>query len=137
VGLALPFSVGWAPPTKAHCIWTLPENDTDYSMRWGWIKQRFSKRIRGRLSLPEPDPSRRQRHEAGVWQRRFWEHCIRNEVDFATHCDYIHYNPVKHGLVTAPRDWPYSTFHRLVRGGRYAPDWGGPVAEPSQGIGGE
>jgi len=137
--LTRPFRVdAWVLlPDHLHCIWTLPADDTDYSMRWGWIKQRFSARIRRQLVLPEPSATRRQRHESSVWQRRFWEHCIRDEADFAAHCDYIHYNPVKHGLVTAPRDWPYSTFHRLVRAGGYPPDWGGPVAEPPSDIGGE
>jgi putative transposase len=134
-----PFTVeAWVLlPDHLHCIWTLPEGDTDYSMRWGWIKKVFTTRIRDALPTLTPPASRRRRHEGAVWQRRFWEHRIRDEADFAAHCDYIHYNPVKHGLVAAPREWPYSTFHRLVTAGRYLPDWGGPAAEPPQGIGGE
>ena len=68
--------------------------------------------------------SRQKRGEQAIWQRRFWEHLIRDEKDFERHCDYIHYNPVKHGYVTAPRDWPFSTFRRFVKRGVYAEDWG-------------
>jgi putative transposase len=103
-------------PEHMHCIWTLPENDTDFSTRWKSIKSTFSKRIPfgERLS-----PSRAAKAERGIWQRRFWEHKIRDGRDYAAHMDYIHFNPVKHGLVTAPADWPYSTFHRLVTNGIY------------------
>jgi len=68
--------------------------------------------------------SRQKRGEQAIWQRRFWEHLIRDEKDFERHCDYIHYNPVKHGYVTAPKDWPFSTFHRFVKRGVYDEDWG-------------
>ncbi len=62
---------------------------------------------------------------AAIWQRRFWEHQIRDELDMERHVDYIHFNPVKHGLVAAASEWPYSTFNRFVRVGIYAADWGG------------
>lgn len=107
-------------PDHLHCIWTLPPNDNDYSNRWRSIKKAFSK------SLPKTEylsPVRVKRHERGIWQRRFWEHTITNEADYAAHMDYIHYNPVKHGWVKTVKEWPYSTFHRLVQKGIYPADW--------------
>ncbi|WP_263970621.1 REP-associated tyrosine transposase [Leptolyngbya sp. KIOST-1] len=68
--------------------------------------------------------SRQSKGEQTIWQRRFWEHQIHNEADFSQHVDYIHYNPVKHGQVGAPRDWPHSSFHRYVADGAYSADWG-------------
>jgi putative transposase len=118
-------------PDHLHCIWTLPEGDPHYSARWGWIKKELTRRIADRGDILAPSASRRRHREGGVWQRRFWEHRIRDETDFVTQCDYIHYNPVKHGLVSAPRDWPYSTFHRFARAGRYPADWGAAVNSPS------
>jgi putative transposase len=110
-------------PEHLHCIWTLPEGDSDYSMRWRLIKTFFSRRcgqeVRGEVSI-----SRRHKKEQAVWQRRFWEHCIRDEQDWSRHVEYIHYNPVRHGLVRAPRDWKYSSFHRFVREGKYDAMWG-------------
>jgi len=124
-------------PDHLHCIWKLPDSDVDYSMRWGLIKKEFTKQIKnlfaGRAALakeakcapPAIVTRSRERHREGtIWQRRFWEHQIRDESDFRAHCDYIHYNPVKHGLVNAPRDWAYSTFNRYVRDGLYEPEWG-------------
>lgn len=109
-------------PDHVHCVWTLPSNDADFSVRWQRIKARFSHRI----SLNEdPSPSRRSRRERGIWQRRFWEHLIRDEADYASHLDYIHYNPVKHGHVERVADWPYSSFHRYLEAGMYSVDWGG------------
>lgn len=81
------------------------------------------------FGIAELSASRTQRHEAGLWQRRFWEHQIRDEYDFARHVDYLHWNPVKHGLVARACEWPYSTFHRFVRDGVYPSDWG--MAEPA------
>ena len=78
------------------------------------------------------NPSRRLRRETTIWQRRFWEHTIRDEKDFRYHFDYIHYNPVKHGLVRRVRDWPYSTFHRYARQGIYSEDWGEEVLFESE-----
>ncbi len=113
-------------PDHLHCIWTLPEDDVDFSTRWKVIKGAVSGTCR---QLHRQDawvtPSRRQHRESTLWQRRFWEHRIRDDEDFARHADYIHINPVKHGLVAAATDWPYSTFHRYVGKGIYAADWGG------------
>ena len=82
---------------------------------------RFNKRKKDIFAISE---SRKKRGEQGIWHRRFWEHLIRDEKDFERHCNYIHYNPVKHGYVTAPKDWPLSTFHKFVEGGFYDIDWG-------------
>jgi putative transposase len=107
-------------PDHLHCIWTLPSEDSDFSARWHDIKARFSARIpQGeRLSA-----RRVRKGERGIWQRRFWEHVIRNQVDLERHFDYIHYNPVKHGHVERVGDWPYSSFHRCVKKGIYSSDW--------------
>lgn len=108
-------------PDHLHALWTLPEGDTNYPMRWTLIKAGFSRCIpKGeRCSV-----SRQMKGERGIWQRRYWEHLIRDDLDFARHADYIHYNPVKHGYVRCVSDWPYSTFHRYVEGGIYSKDWG-------------
>ena len=123
----LPFNIdAWVLlPDHMHCIWTLPDQDRDYSRRWGLLKSGFSKRVKDLVSLEKISASRIKHHEASVWQRRFWEHQIRNEEDFNNHIDYIHYNPVKHGLVKRVQDWPYSTFHRYVKAGIYPADWCG------------
>ena len=118
-----PFTIDAAVilPDHLHCIWTLPENDTDFSIRWHAIKSAFSR------SLPREEALSARRvvkGERGIWQRRFWEHTFRDDEDFARHLDYIHYNPVKHGHARHVCDWPYSTFHRHVQRGIYAPDWG-------------
>ena len=113
--------VAWVVlPDHLHCIWTLPDGDTDYPTRWRLIKLLFSK------GLPKDERRsavRRKRGERGLWHRRYWEHTIRDECDLANHVDYIHGNPVKHGLVDAPRNWPYSTFHRYVRLGLLPENW--------------
>ena len=112
-------------PEHLHCVWTLPSDDRDFSIRWGRIKAGFTKRARGLFHKPELLTDSRKKHrDSTIWQRRFWEHEIRNDDDYRRHVDYIHYNPVKHGLVVRVRDWPYSTFHRLVREGVYPADWG-------------
>jgi putative transposase len=111
-------------PEHLHTLWTLPPGDSGYTMRWGWIKKEFTKAwlaAGGHESPAVPSRQRERRH--AIWQRRFWEHTIRDEDDLAAHFDYIHYNPVKHGWVASPRDWPYSSFHRWVRAGHYSPDW--------------
>ena len=108
-------------PDHLHCILTLPAGDADFSTRWGLIKGNFSRRIEPGERLSE---SRRKRGERGVWQRRFWEHCLRDDRDYQRHVDYIHWNPVKHGLTRSVRDWPYSSFHDYVRRGSYPADWG-------------
>lgn len=120
-----PFSViAWVVlPEHLHCIWRLPEGDADYATRWRRIKTDFSRR----MSKTEYRSSiRRARGERGIWQRRYWEHAIRDEIDLRRHIDYIHFNPVKHGHVDAVRDWPFSSFHRYVRRGELASDWAGP-----------
>ncbi len=116
---------GWVLPDHLHCLWALPEEDSDYSVRWGRLKSEFSRLYRERGGQEGPrNPSRCVRGERGFWQRRFWEHRIREEKDFARHFDYIHYNPVKHGLVEWPEQWPWSTFRRYARLGWYETDWG-------------
>jgi len=107
-------------PDHLHMIWALPEGDTDYSTRWSLIKRYFSAGLRAQAT----SPSQYTRREKGIWQRRFWEHQIRDERDWRNHFDYIHFNPVKHGLVLQAGDWPYSSFQRYVRQGFYAADWG-------------
>jgi len=107
-------------PDHLHCIWTLPAGDADFSNRWFLIKRQF---LRG---IPRGEPLSRRRQvkgERGIWQRRFWEHVIRDEDDFAAHVDYIHYNPVKHGHVHRVADWPHSSFHRFVAKGTLPADW--------------
>jgi putative transposase len=110
-------------PDHLHALWTLPEGDADFPGRWQRIKSAFSRGC-GIDDAPASSPSRARKAERAVWQRRFWEHAIRDDRDLAAHVDYIHYNPVKHGLVAAPGDWPYSSFHRHVRLGTCAADWG-------------
>lgn len=121
-----PFTVdAWVLlPDHLHCIWTLSEGDSDYSTRWALIKKDFTKRIREIATVSTPSQSRKLHREGTIWQRRFWEHQIRDEVDYNNHMDYIHFNPVKHKLVEAPSDWLYSSFHRLVAQGLYEGDWG-------------
>lgn len=96
-------------PDHMHCMWTLPDGDDDYSKRIGMIKARFTSRVKTQFQKPEWITSSRVRHgESAIWQRRFWEHEIKDERDSERHVDYIHYNPVKHGLVKRVCDWPYS-----------------------------
>ena len=108
-----------------HTLWQLPPGDDDYSTRWRLIKSRFTRSmLAAGYEEPPRNPSREARQEHAVWQRRGWEHLIRDEGDWKQHLDYIHYNPVKHGLVGAPRDWPYSTFAKYVGLGEYEAAWG-------------
>ncbi|SJM93098.1 REP-associated tyrosine transposase [Crenothrix polyspora] len=109
-------------PDHLHTVWTLPEGDDDFSLRWRQIKSAFSRRIESGERISK---SRIQKQERGIWQRRFWEHAIRDERDYANHLDYIHFNPVKHKLVDRVIDWPYSSFHRYVRMEMYPVDWMG------------
>jgi putative transposase len=118
-------------PDHLHTLWALPPGDARYSLRWSWIKGNFSRqwlasRACGQPRVKSPEGRR------SVWQRRFWEHTIRDEDDLEAHFDYIHYNPVKHGYVTRPRDWRWSSFHRWVARGHYDIRWGGiePPAVP-------
>ena len=109
-------------PEHMHCVIELPEGDDDFATRWRLINIGLSK------AIPKSERIymvRKQRGERGIWQRRFWEHLIRDERDFAAHVDYVHFNPVKHGWVKRVRDWPYSTFHRYVNQGVLPIDWAG------------
>jgi putative transposase len=108
-------------PEHMHCIITLPSGDDDFSNRIKAMKIRF---VRAVPATERRSRTRVARGERGIWQRRFWEHVIRGDPDYARHMDYVHYNPVKHGHVAAVRDWPYSTFHRLVDAGLYSHNWG-------------
>ncbi len=107
-------------PDHLHTIWKLPEGDADFSNRWMVIKHKFS------TGLPDGNvnASKTKKREKGIWQRRYWEHWIRDENDLKRHVDYIHYNPVKHGLVTSPDNWEYSSFQRYVKKGLYRKNWG-------------
>jgi putative transposase len=112
-------------PDHLHCLWVLPSGDDRYSQRWCWLKGEFTRRwlAMGGIEQASGDSRVRERRR-GVWQRRFWEHAIRDATDLERHADYIHYNPVRHQLLTSPRDWPWSSFHRWVAMGHYPPDWG-------------
>ena len=112
-------------PDHLHCVWTLPEGDADFSTRWAIIKRAVSIACVDSRRDEWMNSSKNKHRESTIWQRRFWEHHIRNEEDFARHIDYIHFNPVKHGHALRAADWPYSTIHRYVREGIYAPDWAG------------
>ena len=109
-------------PEHMHCIWTLPPGDHDYSGRWQAVKKAFVK------AVPATEPRsavRARRGERGIWQRRFWEHTIRDERDYAAHMDYVHFNPVKHALAAHPAGWAFSSFRRCVAAGLYNAEWGG------------
>lgn len=119
-----PFSIdAWIVlPEHLHSVWTLPEGDADFSVRWKKIKTRFTKAV-GQI-CPR-SASKVEKGEAGIWQRRFWDHHIRDEADYATHLRYCWWNPVKHGYVERPVDWPHSSIHRDIRLGRVEPEWAG------------
>lgn len=142
---SLPFIIeGWVLlPDHLHAIWTLPDGDPNYQARWAIIKRTVTRRFTDLLANVREDlvrkthptfsgnkisTSRQKRQEGGFWQRRFWEHLIRDDDDLQRHMDYLHWNPVKHGYVKTPLEWPYSTFHRLVAQGIYPSDWGGGAA---------
>jgi putative transposase len=130
-----PFSVdGWVlMPDHLHCIWTLPVGDSDFSTRWSLIKRSVSRFSLDVALAPDLRNASTHKHrESTIWQRRFWEHLIRDDADFEQHLDYLHYNPVRHGYVTRAVDWPYSTIHRYVRDGVYPVDWAG-GADPEWG----
>ena len=111
-------------PEHLHTIWTLPQGHNDFSLRWRQIKSAFSRAIEKDERISN---SRLRKQERGVWQRRFWEHAIRDEEDFNRHIDYIHINPVKHGYVQRAVDWQFSSFHRYVKLGILPADWAGVV----------
>ena len=111
-------------PDHLHCIWKLPEEDDNYSVRWSEIKRLFSLNYLKEIGPgQERNESRSKRQEAAIWQRRFWEHTISDEKDLETHVDYIHYNPIKHKYVTKAVEWEWSSFNRYVKMGIYDPDW--------------
>lgn len=109
-------------PDHLHAVCTLPVGDWDYPTRWMLIKAGFSRRL---PAGERRNRSRMTKGERGIWQRRYWEHLIQDETDFRRHVDYVHWNPIKHGLVWRLVDWPYSSFHRYLRLGVLSVDWGG------------
>lgn len=124
-----PFTIdAWVQlPDHLHCIWTLPQDDMNFSRRWSQIKHQVSYACRGKYDSAGLSPSMQRRRLSTIWQPRFWEHQIRDERDFSKHVDYIHINPVRHRLVGHASLWPYSSFGRYVRDGIYPPDWCGPA----------
>ena len=121
-------------PDHLHAIWRLPADDDDYPSQWRRMKAEFSRFLPSSFVRSE---SKVRRGERGIWQRRFWEHRIRDDVDLLNHLHYVHFNPVKHGLVRRVIDWPYSTFHRDVRRGLFPEDWAGEFAPDDEGQFGE
>ena len=119
-------------PDHLHAGWKLPEGDKDYGLRWQQIKRAFSTHV-GEVGVLSS--SKRSKREKGLWQRRYWEHLIRDEEDLARHVEYIHFNPVKHGHVQHVQDWPYSSFHRWVRRGDVPASWGLVQAADGSGYG--
>ena len=111
-------------PDHLHCIWMLPPGDADFATRWRLVKTRVAQRLDSVL-----------RGDGRIWQHRFWEHLLRDEDDLARHVDYIHFNPVKHGLVDRAVDWPHSSFHRYVAAGVLPVDWG--LSTELDGVGNE
>ncbi|MET1077471.1 MAG: transposase [Pseudomonas sp.] len=107
-------------PNHLHALCTLPSEDADFALRWRLIKAGFSRALSRTEAI---SASRQSKGERGIWQRRYWEHRIRDEQDFTRHVDYIHYNPRKHGHVQRVADWPWSSFHRYVAAGLLPKDW--------------
>ena len=138
VQVARPFTVdaGVVLPDHAHLLVTLPDGDDAYSARIGQVKLRFTQSLPADARPQTTSPSRSKHGEAAVWQRRFWEHVVRDDPERTRLLDYVHYNPVKHGYVTCPHAWPHSSFGRFVQRGFYEPDWccccdGRPVRPPT------
>jgi putative transposase len=120
-------------PEHLHAIWTLPNGDSDFGQRWMLVKQGFTRKLQASGALEgTASGSRGRKGERSLWQRRFWEHQLRDEDDLNRHIDYIHFNPVKHGWVLRARDWPYSSLHRYTREGKLPLDWGISAAIPGQ-----
>jgi putative transposase len=119
-------------PDHLHAIWGLPDGDSNFSLRWSLIKSGFSRGLPGEMPRTASKAARRER---GIWQRRYWEHAVRDDRDLERHVDYIHFNPVKHGYVTKVADWPHSTFHRYVAKGMLPVDWGGDIQDLSGAFG--
>jgi putative transposase len=143
IRLQRPFTLNAAVvlPDHLHCIWTLPPGDADFSTRWRLIKTWFTKHCgldtsSGYATLTRPtalrskvDGARTSKREQAIWQQRYWEHMLRDDTDYRRHVEYIHFNPVKHGYVKSPMDWPYSSFPLYVKAGIYPADWGGNVPD--------
>ena len=125
-------------PDHLHTLWSLPRGDDEFSMRWAWIKREFTRQW---MALNNTEQNRSAlihgQRRRSVWQRQFWEHLIRDESDLVSHFDYIHYNPVKHGYVQRPRDWPWSSFNKWVQQGHYSIDWASGIEQPLPGDAGE
>jgi putative transposase len=119
-------------PDHLHTIWSLPPGDTDFSLRWRLIKSGFSRELD---SNSKRSSSKIAKREKGIWQRRYWEHAIRDDADLARHVDYIHFNPVKHGYASRVCDWPHRSFRRYVTRGLLPPDWGGDVRDTTGAFG--
>jgi putative transposase len=111
-------------PDHLHLLWTLPDGDGDYAARIRLVKTAFTKSLGMSDDAPARSTSRARKGERAIWQRRYWEHLVRDERDFQAHLDYVHLNPVRHGLVARPGDWPHSTFGMWVERGAYEPWWG-------------
>jgi putative transposase len=109
-------------PDHMHAVWTLPPDDDNYSNRWKAIKIRFVQKM---PRTERRSKVRMAKGERGIWQRRIWEHTIRDENNYMRHVDYVHWNPMKHGLARRVSDWPYSSYHRYVRKGMYPENWAG------------
>jgi putative transposase len=134
-----PFAIdAWVlMPDHLHCLWTLPPGDADFASRWSLVKREVSLTCGDEYRREEwLTPSKRKHRESTIWQRRYWEHRIRSDDDYARHVDYIHFNPVKHGLSRSPGEWPYSTFHRFVNEDIYPENWaGGMIDEDAERFG--
>jgi putative transposase len=113
-------------PDHLHAVWTLPDGDADFPLRWRKLKARFTRAVGGTYRR---SPSKEARGERGLWQRRNWEHVIRDRADYARHVEYCWHDPVRHGLAARARDWPHSSFHREVDRGRVPADWTGSAVE--------
>jgi len=111
-------------PDHLHCIWTLPDNDADYSTRWRLIKAWFTKHCDQKYKLPRNN-ARMKKQQQAIWQHRYWEYCLKDEEDFERHVDYIHYNPVKHHYVESPPQWKHSSIHRYIKEDILPRDWAG------------
>ena len=118
-------------PEHIHAIFTLPRDDNNYPLRWQMVKSQFTRLLKRQGHVLAKD----ERGEHRLWQRRYWEHTLKDENDYARHVDYIHYNPVKHGLVNQVYEWPYSSFHWYVRQGLLGMDWGGKYTADKDGFG--
>jgi putative transposase len=126
-------TVGWTlptDPTEMKVGWALPTKPTETKVGWALPTKPTETRVGWALPTEvQQTPSRFKHREGMIWQRRFWEHLIRDEKDFNRHCDYIHYNPVKHGLIDDPKKWECSSILQFIEEGLYPQDWGDSVGE--------